>query len=224
MPEGTGFPCVHRAGEEGGSSKSCSLLCQRPAPPSSCSGLSMALENHSPRLMELPPRAKPNMTFRVSGSLGVKPPPPPAPDHGQVQIFLLWPSSTRLSVFFQSFTLLPDSGFFFLQYFALNLLLYLISLAAAVFSTLTTNHKSTSWCVRDCLCLGMLVSGGAAQLGVRLHLSTGWEGKGRKSSISRPGSLTEITQGALLMCVNSMQEFLCGHRGICVVPQTSVPR
>lgn len=55
---------------------------------------------------------------------------------------------------FKNFTLLPDSVF---QYFALNLLLYLISLQQ-LFSTLTTNHKSISLYVRDCLCLRMHVS------------------------------------------------------------------
>lgn len=72
---------------------------------------------------------------------------------------------------FKNFTLLPDSVF---QYFALNLLLYLISLQQ-LFSTLTTNHKSIRLCVRDCLCPRMPVSekprGRAA--GYKLHRNMG---------------------------------------------------
>lgn len=150
--------------------QSLSLLCQRPArlgllflPLLLAEQLCLhSPGNHSPRLMELLPRAKPNMTFSlcVWQPGRVKQPPP-----ALLLTFIMarcksscaGPAPSDQHVF-QSFTLLPDSVF---QYFALNLLLYLISLQQ-LFSTLTTNHKSISLCVRDCLCLRMLlVSEGA---------------------------------------------------------------
>lgn len=99
-----------------------------------CSSFLLALENHSPRLMELLPRAKPNTTFSLCvWQPGRVEQPPPAP----LLTFIMARCKSscsgpepRAQHVFQSFTLLPDSVF---QYFALNLLLYLIRPAAAVF-------------------------------------------------------------------------------------------
>lgn len=111
--------------------------------------------------------------------------------HGQVQIFLRWPSAMRPACFSE---LHPPTRQCFFQYFALNLLLYLIS-PQQLFSTLTTNHKSISLCVRDCLCLGMLLSEGAggctAVCEPAPEHGPGTHSKGRNPGTTHFGSLSE---------------------------------